>query len=84
LFSTSSLLTCYIQATILSKATEYIAHLERRSNALRQENNGLKASIDAFEIMGLARPCPRDHGPRAPGRGVETECGNGDKEGRDW
>lgn len=43
------------KATVLSKATEYIAHLEQRSKALRQENNALKARIDAFEIMVPAR-----------------------------
>lgn len=48
-------MTYMLQATVLSKATEYIAHLERRNKTLRQENNALKARIEAFEIMVLAR-----------------------------
>lgn len=44
------------KATILSKATEYIAHLEKRNAYLTRENAGLKARVDAFEILVMARP----------------------------
>lgn len=44
------------KATILSKATEYIAHLEKRNSYLTRENAGLKARVDAFEILIMARP----------------------------
>ena len=44
------------QATVLSKATEYIAHLEKRNAYLTRENAGLKARVDAFEILVMARP----------------------------
>jgi hypothetical protein len=44
------------KATILSKATEYIAHLEKRNSYLTRENAGLKARVDAFEILVMARP----------------------------
>lgn len=39
------------KATILSKATEYISHLEKRNAFLTKENAGLKARVDAFEIL---------------------------------
>jgi len=44
-----------MQATVLSKATEYIAHLEKRNKYLSKENASLKARVDAFEILVMAR-----------------------------
>ncbi|TVY37571.1 Sterol regulatory element-binding protein [Lachnellula occidentalis] len=43
------------KATVLSKATEYIAHLEKRNRYLTKENSSLKARVDAFEILVMAR-----------------------------
>ncbi|EPE37038.1 HLH, helix-loop-helix DNA-binding protein [Glarea lozoyensis ATCC 20868] len=43
------------KATVLSKATEYIAHLEKRNKYLTRENASLKSRIDAFEILVMAR-----------------------------
>lgn len=43
------------QATVLSKATEYIAHLEKRNKYLAKENAVLKARVDAFEILVMSR-----------------------------
>jgi len=39
------------KATILSKATEYISHLEKRNKTLMKENANLKARVEAFEIL---------------------------------
>ncbi|CAD6506361.1 BgTH12-07287 [Blumeria graminis f. sp. triticale] len=39
------------KATVLSKATEYICHLEKRNKRLQQENNEQKARLDAFERL---------------------------------
>ncbi|KAJ5034983.1 uncharacterized protein L3040_008250 [Drepanopeziza brunnea f. sp. 'multigermtubi'] len=39
------------KATVLSKATEYITHLERRNKHLAKDNASLKSRLDAFEIM---------------------------------
>jgi hypothetical protein len=44
-----------IKATILSKATEYISHLEKRNRSLLKENSGLKDRIDAFELLVMGR-----------------------------
>ncbi|KAE9365594.1 hypothetical protein N431DRAFT_496646 [Stipitochalara longipes BDJ] len=43
------------KATVLSKATEYIAHLEKRNKYLAKENAALKSRVDAFEILVMAR-----------------------------
>jgi hypothetical protein len=43
------------KATVLSKATEYIAHLEKRNKTLTKENATLKSRVDAFEILIRAR-----------------------------
>ena len=40
---------------MLSKATEYIAHLEKRNRYLVKENAALKSRVDAFEILVMAR-----------------------------
>jgi cell division protein FtsB len=61
----------HLQATVLSKATEYIAHLEKRNKTLSKENAALKSRIDAFEALMMARQAPnakpnprmRVHGP---------------------
>lgn len=46
------------KATVLSKATEYIAHLEKRNKMLMKENATLKSRVEAFEILMLARQGP--------------------------
>lgn len=43
------------KATILSKATEYIAHLERRNGALAKENAALRNRVDGFEMLVMSR-----------------------------
>lgn len=43
---------------MLSKATEYIAHLEKRNKMLMKENATLKSRVEAFEILMLARQGP--------------------------
>lgn len=43
------------KATVLSKATEYIAHLEKRNRFLVKENSVLKSRVDAFEMLVMAR-----------------------------
>jgi len=43
------------KATVLSKATEYIAHLEKRNKSLSKENGGLRSRVEAFEILMMAR-----------------------------
>lgn len=43
------------QATVLSKATEYIGHLEKRNRVLGRENRELRGRVDAFEMLVLAR-----------------------------
>jgi hypothetical protein len=45
----------YFKATVLSKATEYIAHLEKRNKYLVKENAALKSRVDAFEILVMSR-----------------------------
>lgn len=40
---------------MLSKATEYIAHLEKRNRFLMKENSALKGRVDAFEILVMSR-----------------------------
>jgi len=39
------------KATVLSKATEYINHLEKRVNRLQEEDSNLRARIPAFEKL---------------------------------
>ena len=39
---------------VLSKATEYIRHLEKRYNRLQEENNTMRARIAAFEKLFMA------------------------------
>ncbi|KAF7544095.1 hypothetical protein G7046_g9859 [Stylonectria norvegica] len=39
------------KATVLSKATEYIRHLEKRNNRLLDENGAMQARIAAFEKL---------------------------------
>jgi Helix-loop-helix DNA-binding domain len=43
------------QSTILSKAAEYIAYLERRNKCLTKENQAFQARIDDFDILIIAR-----------------------------
>ncbi|KAF5027351.1 hypothetical protein F66182_552 [Fusarium sp. NRRL 66182] len=49
------------KATILSKATEYIAHLEKKNKSLARENNQLRNRVEGFEMMVMSR----DQGPQA-------------------
>ncbi|KAI0175239.1 hypothetical protein BJ166DRAFT_562195 [Pestalotiopsis sp. NC0098] len=42
------------KATVLSKATEYIRHLEKRNNRLMEDNNQMQARIAAFEKLFLS------------------------------
>ncbi|RFU27581.1 hypothetical protein B7463_g8753, partial [Scytalidium lignicola] len=42
------------KATILSKATEYIRHLEKRNSRLQDENAIMKARINAFEKLFIS------------------------------
>jgi hypothetical protein len=42
------------KATVLSKATEYIRHLEKRNNRLIDENSTMQARIAAFEKLFMA------------------------------
>ncbi|KAF7544494.1 hypothetical protein G7Z17_g9914 [Cylindrodendrum hubeiense] len=42
------------KATVLSKATEYIRHLEKRNNRLLDENTAMQARIAAFEKLFMA------------------------------
>ncbi|CAK7272919.1 hypothetical protein SEPCBS57363_005390 [Sporothrix epigloea] len=43
------------KATILSKATEYIAHLERRNQDLIRENTNLQGKVDGYEMLVMSR-----------------------------
>ncbi|CAL3970829.1 hypothetical protein PZA11_007251 [Diplocarpon coronariae] len=43
------------KATVLSKATEYIAHLEKQNRDLAKENSSLKSRVDAFGILAMSR-----------------------------
>ncbi len=39
---------------VLSKATEYIRHLEKRNNRLAEENRNMQSRIAAFEKLFMA------------------------------
>ena len=54
------------KATVLSKATEYIAHLERSNEALLRENNHLRNRVVGLEMMMMGR---------APGYGGPCQWG---------
>jgi hypothetical protein len=43
------------KATILSKATEYIAHLERKNRSLAKENGNLRGKVEGFEMLMMSR-----------------------------
>ncbi|ROW13637.1 hypothetical protein VPNG_04498 [Cytospora leucostoma] len=43
------------KATILSKATEYIAHLEQKNRALVKENSALRNRVEGFEMLVMNR-----------------------------
>lgn len=43
------------KATILSKATEYIAHLEKQNKSLARENNQLRNRVEGFEMLVMSR-----------------------------
>ena len=52
------------QATVLSKAMEYISHLEKRNKHMQKENAVLKSRVDAFELLIMSRQGPSlAHGP---------------------
>ncbi|KAF2122946.1 hypothetical protein BDV96DRAFT_482051 [Lophiotrema nucula] len=44
------------KATVLSKATEYIRHLEKRNKRLQDEVNALKQRMDSYEKMAMSAP----------------------------
>jgi len=54
------------KATILSKATEYIAQLERRNRGLETENNALRGRMEGLEMMLMSR------GGMAPPNGMAS------------
>lgn len=43
------------KATILSKATEYIAHLEKKNRNLAKENTALRNRVEGFEMLVMSR-----------------------------
>lgn len=43
------------KATILSKATEYISHLERKNRNLAKENAALRSRVEGFEMLVMSR-----------------------------
>lgn len=43
------------KATILSKATEYIAHLEKKNQSLARENGQLRNRVEGFEMLVMTR-----------------------------
>lgn len=43
------------KATILSKATEYIVHLERRNQNLARENDALRTRVEGLEMLVMGR-----------------------------
>lgn len=43
------------KATILSKATEYITHLERKNRNLAKENAALRSRLEGFEMLVMSR-----------------------------
>ena len=47
-------MTILTRSQVLSKATEYIRHLEKRYNRLHEENNTMRARIAAFEKLFMA------------------------------
>lgn len=44
------------KATVLSKATEYIRHLEKRNKRLQEEVNTLKGRVESYEKMAISGP----------------------------
>jgi uncharacterized protein YhaN len=42
------------KATILSKATEYIAHLEKKNRSLAKENSALRNRVEGFEMLVIS------------------------------
>ncbi|KAF2740207.1 hypothetical protein EJ04DRAFT_237420 [Polyplosphaeria fusca] len=58
------------KATVLSKATEYIRHLEKRNKRLHDELSATKARMDNYEKMQISGP------PMVMAGGVSTPDGN--------
>jgi hypothetical protein len=48
------------KATVLSKATEYITHLEKKNKTLARENAELRDRVEGFETMIMSRGRPSD------------------------
>lgn len=44
------------KATVLSKATEYIRHLEKRNKRIQDELDTLKGRLDSYEKMAISGP----------------------------
>ncbi|KAI9813470.1 MAG: hypothetical protein M1827_004146 [Pycnora praestabilis] len=51
------------KATVLSKATEYIRHLEKRLSRSDDENAALKTRLSAFEKLAMAGSIGTNNGP---------------------
>jgi hypothetical protein len=47
-----------LQGTVLTKATEYIHHLERRNRSMTNKNEELLRRLQAFEQLLGASPAP--------------------------
>jgi len=54
------------KATVLSKATEYIRHLEKRYSRLQEENTAMRARISAFEKLFMAGAMNGSMAPSQP------------------
>src|SRR5205823_1824023 len=44
------------KATVLSKATEYIRHLEKRNKRIQDELTALKTRVESYEKMAISGP----------------------------
>ena len=53
------------KATVLSKATEYIRHLEKRNKRLQDELNTMKGRVESYEKMAISGPMTI-HGTTSP------------------
>lgn len=54
------------KATVLSKATEYIRHLEKRNKRMQDEINTLKTRVESYEKMAISGPMSLHGGLNTP------------------
>jgi len=54
------------KATVLSKATEYIRHLEKRNKRLQEEITALQGRVDSYEKMSISGPMAVHGGLNTP------------------